>query len=310
MTRRVWIVLLLLLVGALCLASCSGNREEDATASTPAASESTPAATESTDDVAPSPQDETPEVAASNDAAPADDASEPSVDEAPSADDAAPETAVAETTPAAPTVAPAPQHAFSDAGGALDDLDSYRYTTSFVFVGEDGGEPESGSIELEATIASDSQKQFTWRDLETGDRFDLIRVGNQAWTTNNGEWEEVPPLVAEAMGQAVLVFAPSVVWSGLFGGLDPNAVYVGAETINGIPAHHYTATFDQWAGYWEGDLVDATGDVWIAEEGYPVKYHFSAVGVDEDGDRGAVTWTMELRDVNADIEIAPPAQPQ
>ena len=56
----------------------------------------------------------------------------------------------------------------------------------------------------------------------------------------------------------------------------------------------------------DAPLVTDAGDVWIAEAGYPVRYHFSATGIDEDGSRGAVTWAMDLTDVNAPLTIEPP----
>ncbi|MFC2108014.1 hypothetical protein ACFLS5_00960 [Candidatus Bipolaricaulota bacterium] len=53
-------------------------------------------------------------------------------------------------------------------------------------------------------------------------------------------------------------------------------------------------------------MLDASGDVWIADAGYPIRYNFTATGVDEDGNRGAISWTMELTDVGESIVIEPP----
>jgi hypothetical protein len=46
--------------------------------------------------------------------------------------------------------------------------------------------------------------------------------------------------------------------------------------------------------------------VWIADAGYPVRYRFTASGVDEDGNHGSLLWTMELTDVNAPVSIDAP----
>ena len=200
----------------------------------------------------------------------------------------------------------APDGIFSGATAALDALTSYRFTTVFLFTGEEDGEAESGSIELSGEIMDAQHKHFVWRNLEDGEHFEIIQLENEAWVYDDEEWESVPLLVADAMSQAVLVFAPSVVWGGLFGGLETQSTYVGSETIDGVLAHHYTSTYQQWAGYWQGELLDATGDVWIADAGYPVRYNFTATGIDEDGGRGSVSWTMELTDVGADIVIEPP----
>ena len=117
------------------------------------------------------------------------------------------------------------------------------------------------------------------------------------------------PVVAEAMSQAVLIYAPSIAWGGVFGELEPNADYLGKEMVNGVSAHHYAATYTQWDAYWPGELENAAGDIWIAEDGYPVKYYFSATGVDVDGDRGTVTWRMDIADVNTEITIEAPIAP-
>jgi len=201
---------------------------------------------------------------------------------------------------------PSLEGVFAGASAALSALESYRFVTSFLFVGEDGNEVESGSIELSGAIAGPDAQHFVWENLDEAERLELVQIDNEAWILSDEGWESVPLRVANAMSQAVLVFAPSVVWGGFFGEIEAHSTYVGNESVNGIPSQHYTSTYSAWGSYWEGDLTDAAGDVWIAEAGYPVKYAFSATGVDEDGARGSVTWSMEISDVNADIRIEPP----
>ena len=200
----------------------------------------------------------------------------------------------------------APEGLFAGSTAALEALEAYRFTTVFLFTGEEGGEVESGSIELSGEIMDAEHKRFVWRNLEDGEYFEIIQLEDEAWVYDDGEWNSVPALVADAMSQAVLVFAPSVAWGGLFGSLDANSTYVGSDTVDGILAHHYTSTYQQWAGYWQGELLDAAGDVWIADAGYPIRYNFTATGIDEDGSRGSISWTMELTGVGEDIVIEPP----
>ncbi|MCK5828535.1 hypothetical protein KAH43_08455 [Candidatus Bipolaricaulota bacterium] len=199
-----------------------------------------------------------------------------------------------------------PEGIFAGATAALEALESYRFTTSFLYMGEEDGEIDSGSIELSGEMMDATHKRFVWRDLNDGEYFEIIQIGNDAWIHDGDEWEAVPAMVADAMSQAILVFAPSVAWGGMFGGLETNSSYVGTETIDGIQAHHYTSTYQQWAGYWEGDLLDAIGDVWIADAGYPLRYDFTATGIDEDGSRSTISWTMTLTDVGTNIVIEPP----
>jgi hypothetical protein len=285
MTQRTWLLLLLTAVLALCLAACTSN-ETTAPAET---------------DTQTTSEEEAPPAAVADTTpaeAPAGEATEP-----------APEP---EPAPAVETdeLAAPPEGAFSDAAGALAELNSYRYSTLFTFVGEEDGEVEAGSIELTGIVAGPNQKHLIWRDLGEDEQFEVIQIDNRAWVFSDDEWEEAPVLVAEAMSQAVLIYAPSIAWGGIFGELEPTATYVGVETVNGVPADHYTSTYEQWGGYWPGTLENASGDVWIAEAGYPVKYHFSATGVDEEGGRGAVTWRMDLTDVNAEITIEAPSAPE
>jgi len=199
-----------------------------------------------------------------------------------------------------------PEGIFAGATAALEALETYRFSTTFLFTGQEDGGIESGSIELTGEILGAESKHFEWRDLGNGDHFEIIQLGSDAWIYDEDGWKSVPVLVADALSQTVLVFAPSVAWGGMFGGLETNSTYVGPVTISDIPAHHYTASYQQWAGAWEGEVLDATGDVWIAEAGYPLRYKFTATGIDDDGGRGSVSWTMELTDVDGDIVIEPP----
>ena len=219
---RSWLVILLVAGLALGLAACSSTEE-------PA-----PSSESSTETAADVEETEVPEV-----------------DEMPQADVSEPDVATSTTTEAAePDVAedvmPDPLDAFSRAQDALDALESYRYTTSFVFVGEEDGETETGSIELSGAVAGPDEVHLVWHDLGVDESFEVIQIGNQAWILEGGEWSEVPILVSEAMSSVALVYAPSVTWSGLFGELQPEASYVGRESVGGVNADHFAATYTQW----------------------------------------------------------------
>jgi len=290
MKRRIWYTLALMMALTLALTACSSNQEPTLTEPTSPSSTETDAE-ESIPTVEVETPDETPGLG--------------TVDEAqPSEADLPLEIEVDVDVDLGINLAP--EGIFAGAAAALEALESYRFTTSFLFTGEEDGEVESGSIELSGEIMDAEHKHFVWRNLDDGEQFEIIQIADGAWIYDDGEWDSVPALVADAMSQAVLVFAPSVAWGGLFGGLETQSTYVGLETIDGVLAHHYTSTYQQWAGYWQGELLDATGDVWIAEAGYPIRYDFTATGIDEDGDRGSISWTMELTDVGENIVIEPP----
>jgi len=283
MKTRTWSLFALMLALCLVLAACGGSDDEpDATTTTEPAATTVADADEST-------PDETPALGTVEQPQPSE-----------------PEPPLEIDVDVDVEINLVPEGIFAGSTAALEALESYRFTTLFMFVGEEGGEVESGSIELSGEIMDAEHKHFVWRNLDDGEHFEIIKLEDVAWVYDDGEWESVPALVADAMSQAVLVFAPSIVWGGLFGGLEANSTYVGSQTVDGMLAHHYTSTYQQWAGYWQGELLDATGDVWIANAGYPIRYNFTATGVDEDGSRGSISWTMELTDVGENIVIEPP----
>jgi hypothetical protein len=229
-----------------------------------------------------------------------------------------PVAATAASVPVAPLVLPESAEAgleaalqalddlFASSSDALAGLASYRYTTVFSFTGGTDGKSESGSFEVHGAVAGPDRQQVTWKNLETGEEFGVVRVGDQAWTLEGETWTPIPEMVADVMSQAILVFAPSMSWDALAEGMGTASTYVGTETVNGIPSRHYTSTYQGWSKAWEGEVDDASGDVWIAESGYPVRYRFAATGTNEDGSTGTALWTMELSDVNGSVTIAAP----
>ena len=231
--------------------------------------------------------------------------------------DTTPETATTTTSPqpTAPPAetppseeAPVTEDLFVGSYDALADLNSYRYSVLFLFEGEGEGEVVGGSVSIEGRVSGSDAQHLVWTDLETQEHFEVIRLGDKAWTRDEEDaWEEVPTLVADGLLQAVLVFAPAYSWNNLYAGIPGTAEYVGKETINGISCSHYTSNYEGWgAGVFGGEVTEASGDVWVAEEGFPVKYAFTATGINAEGAGGSVEWTMELKDVNQPISIEPP----
>jgi hypothetical protein len=219
-------------------------------------------------------------------------------------------------TPAAPAVDAAKAQgdqavAASDAPFAqsvdvLAGLQSYRYVTVFSFTGQADGELESGSIEMRGAVAGSDRQMVTWRDLQSGEEFGIIRIGDEAWMQEGETWTPVPTMVAELMSQAVVVFAPSTSWAELAEGVGTTSTYVGTEMVNGVPARHYASTYSDWMQSEDVNVAEASGDVWMAEAGYPVRYRFTAKAIDEEGYEGSALWTMELSDVNGPVTIEAP----
>ncbi|MEA1871085.1 MAG: hypothetical protein U9N00_02665 [Candidatus Bipolaricaulota bacterium] len=188
----------------------------------------------------------------------------------------------------------------------MGSLKSYRYTTRIKHEGTDNGEIDAGSIEIIGEYASPDREHVTWTDLATGEGFEIIRIGDIAWMHEDEEWTEVPQMAVESIMQVVFLFAPVYAWEGMAGELETGSNFVGKEVVNGVSTLHYSSDYAGWEERFPGDLHEANGEIWIAEEGFPVRTIFTASSIDEDGNQGSVEWRMDLTDVNQAISIEPP----
>lgn len=211
-------------------------------------------------------------------------------------------TPVAEATP---TEVP-PEEVFAGSSQALKGLKSYRYLCLFKFETEEKAEITAGSIEIKGEYVAPDREHATWTDLSTGEEFEAIRIGDKAWFKVGDEWMEMPGEYAESVMQGVLLFGPVHSWDTLYMGLPGTSNLVGREVVNGIPCLHYASSYKGWGATFGGGIAEARGDVWIALEGFPVKYIFKASGTDAEGKGGSIEWSMELTDVNQPISIEPP----
>ena len=219
---------------------------------------------------------------------------------------------VEETTPtlipeATTTEAP-PEEVFTGSSEALKSLKSYRYLSLFKFESKETAEITRGSIEIEGEYVAPDKEHAVWTDLSSGEGFEAIRIGDKGWIwmKQAGQLMEMPAEYAETLMQVVLMFGPLHSWGTIYTGLPGTSNLVGREVVNGIPCLHYTSNYKGWGVLFGGEIAEAKGDIWIAEEGFPVKYIFEASGTDPEGNQGSIEWSMELRDVNQPISIEPP----
>jgi hypothetical protein len=193
-----------------------------------------------------------------------------------------------------------------DAAVGLPDLSSYVATLVLSFDGTRDGQPEKWS----QTYVMQAQKDPAARLLtieKSGDLSDLDpvfmaeaggtdyeRVGDGACSatlleTGNSLSDRMEP--ANLLNYAI------------------GADEAGSDTVNGIPAAHYT--FDQLA-LGQEDRTQSTGEVWVASEGgYVVQYVLSTTAKADffgEGIEGTLSFDYELTDVNKPIEINIPAE--
>ena len=206
----------------------------------------------------------------------------------------------------ATTIEAPPEEVFTGSSEALKSLESYRYLSLFKFEGEKTAEIKPGSIEIKGEYVAPDKMHATWTDLSSKEGFEAIRIGDKAWVKQAGEWMEMPAEYVEGLMQMVLVFGPLYSWDTLYTGLPGTSNLVGREVVNGIPCLHYASNYKGWGMLFGGGIAEAKGDIWIAEEGFPVKYIFKASGTDTDGNQGSIEWSMDLRDVNQLISIEEP----
>jgi len=231
--------------------------------------------------------------------------------------------------PASPTAtpaAPAPENANDNTAGepeptvdspeedvelsnvteGLSGLDSYETTFTMSFEGTEAGQPKSWTWVMEESYRKEppaKRTAFTGTGTDAADAggFETIEVDGKTYSIfgdicTSGESENAP--------DATATFAPSDIIGGF-----RSSQFVGAETINGVPARHYVVD--------EGSIsvlgyTDAKAETWIADPGnFVVKYTFQATGTDaffsasQDAE-GTIRWVYEVTNVNQPVNIQAP----
>src|SRR5574341_283271 len=124
---------------------------------------------------------------------------------------------------------------------------------------------------------------------------------NGAHYERQGDESCIASVIAEESSLA-LWWEPASFLSAVIG-----ADEAGSETVNGVPAEHYT--FDQRA-LGLADFTSSTGEVWVASDGgYVVKYVLvTEAGADYfgEGSEGALSWVYDLTDANLPAAIELP----
>lgn len=190
----------------------------------------------------------------------------------------------------------------------LQGLDSYRGHLIASFHGTTEEETQSWTLEIEIEQVREPFAQHLiisgtgmgMTDAGQADHIESIQIGDQQYLILGEEC--ISSSVSEGEGMDTEFFKPDDLLEGL-----ENAHRVRPdETVNGILCRHYQ--FDE-KSLLTSEIQSAKGDMWVAVDGdYVVKYVLEAEGKDPtSGDEGQISWTYEIRDVNAPITIEPPA---
>lgn len=139
---------------------------------------------------------------------------------------------------------------------------------------------------------------------------ELIFVGDAAWNLLEGRW-------LRAQAPIGIPFVPARVCAAMLGAPDFGSVQPVEEELNGRVTSHYR--FDSLEAETAGALLGPESDmgrllkvyeldVWLAEDGWPVRMETRSEGTYPSGRKMIIEMNMEIKDPNAgDIVIEPPA---
>lgn len=194
----------------------------------------------------------------------------------------------------------------------LDKLTSYRITWRAEWKSTEAGKTDSGSWDWTEDYTAEpkarhlSMKSTDSKEPTKASGFEMWQIGDTTYM-KGGEDEKCLSYSSEGAGNDIEqgLFNPSML------GRIQDGKYVGRETVNGIPAKHYTYSSK------EGTLMglgEVSGETWIAVDGgYVVKdvVHWKGsaglFGLSDASGAGEGTWTWELSDANRPFTISPPA---
>jgi hypothetical protein len=193
----------------------------------------------------------------------------------------------------------------------LDKLTSYRVTWHAEWKSTEQGKTDSGTWDWTEEYTAEpkahhlSMKSPDSSDATKPNQFEMWQIGDTTYM-KSGDDQECMSFSSEGAGKDSQqgLFNPSML------GRIQDGKYVGTDTINGVPAKHYTysSKADTLVG-----LGDVSGETWVATDGgYVVKDTVSwkgsngFFGMGGSSGTGEGSWTWELSDANKPFTINPP----
>jgi hypothetical protein len=201
------------------------------------------------------------------------------------------------STPSEITFGPGSFDLFDPAAG-LPELSGYRATLTLSFNGTRDGQPDQWTRTYEMLTSQDPlARQLTIEGSEVAPAEQwMAEVGGVLYELNE-QGGCIASLSPEG-GLLAQQWEPASFLSGVIG-----AEEAGADTASGVPAKHYT--FDQRALGQDG-LTESTGEVWVAEAGYVVKYLLTTQGDAKyfgEGIEGTLTHDYNLTEIDQPAAI-------
>lgn len=216
-----------------------------------------------------------------------------------------------QTAPAPPAVSDSLAERLPRAREALQNVSSYRWTTTFSI--KTGSAPEAATVLVEGARSRepDGTQVEIRKPGSESQQTGWVQIGDDFWLYRNGEWI---PLPASAATDAVdhLAFLDPV---GLWDALDDSTVVdgerVGEERVGEYNTQHYRLS-RRGSAFLPAEQITPTRrvsqDLWLdAASGLPVKTRLQIEGTNPQGVSGQMTLETVLSDIGAPLAIAPPA---
>lgn len=209
----------------------------------------------------------------------------------------------------------------SQSAAALSNLKSFRFTAnaSIDFKGTTPSTAEDAlggailamlldglkDVKVEGAVVAPDQLELSVE--MSGQEFGIIQIGDKAWVRYFGAWQEIQP---EDLG-----LEDGLDFSALAADALPaevvDAAKVTKDKVNGIDATRYSfdkAALQKLANDVDPgqDIESANMDIWLTDDGVPVKLVVKMKGEGENGEEIEMQLDFALKDLNSNITIKAP----
>jgi hypothetical protein len=141
-----------------------------------------------------------------------------------------------------------------------------------------------------------------------GQSFGLVKIADKAWMQFGGVWT---PVESDELAFSFDDFDLGELSGGILPREFLQAANVTKEKLGGVDTTRYS--FDKTAleslaeDAAMGEEIDSAQlDVWLTDDGIPVKVVADFSGHDAEGNKSAIKLDLQLKDINSDIKIKAP----
>lgn len=196
---------------------------------------------------------------------------------------------------AEPTATAAPEVAKSVTD--FPGVKSYRSTVKMVFSGPAYADQAQSNVEIQGEyVREPSAEHIIMKNPDkTQPDFEMIRVGTDSYLKVGDQWMQTSSEEVPDFNQGLLLGLADFEKNDL-----SKLKKVGPETVNGIATTHYQYDKTTLLGLFADkesefkDLKIAQGDIWVAKDGYVVKWSMQMEGVGVNASKptetGAITF--------------------